>query len=84
MKSILAPIWNTSPDTKKQDTKEIQNSSAEEEPCGQKSDEGAVDKCVSWPDLVWVFAATALFCSANQDFLPILIGARLSVTTPLL
>jgi len=25
---------------------------------------------VSWPDFVWVFAATALSCSASLDFLP--------------
>jgi hypothetical protein len=34
----------------------------------QESDEGAADNCVSWPDFVWVFAATALSCSANPDF----------------
>src|SRR5262249_42838253 len=38
--------WNTS-----RNTKEIQNSSAEEEPYEQESGEGAADMSVSWPYL---------------------------------
>jgi len=28
---------------------------------------------VSWPDIIWVFAATTLSCSASPDFLLALI-----------
>jgi len=50
MSDILTTSWDTSPNTKKEDTKEIQNSSAKEEPYEQESGEGAANNSVSWPE----------------------------------
>jgi hypothetical protein len=66
MSGILNTSWNTSRNTKK-----IQNSSAEEELYEQESGEGAADVRVLARLFVWVFAATALSCSASPDFLTI-------------
>jgi hypothetical protein len=68
---ILSTGWITS-----RETKEIQSSSAEEESYEQESGEGAVDVRVPARHFVWVFAATALSCSASLDFLTIFYSRR--------